>query len=190
VNQKRTSPICFVPTEKYVDVSREEFEERMTAARQETEDLRSTLTAVIEGQTTVIEGLVEKLQGQNAVNERQSAVIETLKDENLAMKQQIERLVADPKHDEDPVQVAFSAVSHEYFGSGEVDTNIPFEVVYVNIGGGWSPTGNAFMANVAGFYEFTASIVCAGNSDAHVYGHIVHSYGINLHRAKILVRHN
>jgi hypothetical protein len=68
---------------------------------------------------------------------------------------------------------------------------IPFEVVYVNIGGGWSPTGNAFTATVGGFYEFTASIVCAGSSEAFVYGHIVHSYGINKTRvATMLSREN
>ena len=84
---------------------------------------------------------------------------------------------ADHRHDEDPDQIAFSVVSHQDFGPVAVDTNIPFEVIYTNVGGGWSSATNAFHASVAGVYMFTASIVShASSNETQVRCRIVHSF--------------
>ena len=83
----------------------------------------------------------------------------------------------DHRHDEDPDQTAFSVVSHEDFGPVEVDTNIPYEVIYTNVGGGWSSTTNAFHVSVAGVYMFTATLVShTDTNDTYVYGKMIHSF--------------
>ncbi len=165
-----------VPTEKDTCVSKEELDNRMAdvmgKAGREIEELRSTLSAVIrklEGQNAVIKGQNDVIEGQNAAIERHNSVI-------AAMKGQIEHLTtAGPRHDEESTQVAFSVVSRNTFGNVTEDMNIPFEITYTNIGGGWSSVGNAFMAPVSGVYEFTASFRSQGSVD-NAWGHIVHSH--------------
>ncbi len=86
------------------------------------------------------------------------------------MKQEIQ-LQANLKHDEESIQVAFCVVSHNTFGSE--NSNVPYEVVYINVGNGWNPTANVFQAFVAGVYQFSASMRSNGNSMAKC--HIVHT---------------
>ena len=84
---------------------------------------------------------------------------------------------ADHRHDEDPDQIAFSVVSREDFGPVEVDTNIPYEVIYTNVGGGWNSTTNAFYVSVVGVYMFTASMVShPETNETNAKCIIVHSY--------------
>ena len=83
----------------------------------------------------------------------------------------------DHRHDKDPDQIAFSVVSHEDFGPVEVDTNIPYEVIYTNVGGGWNSTTNAFHVSVAGVYMFTATMVShTDTNDTYVLGRMIHSF--------------
>ena len=54
-----------------------------------------------------------------------------------------------------------------------IDTNISFEIILVNIGSGWFPATNSFLAPVAGVYLFSASMVKTGSSGTVC--HIVHT---------------
>ena len=84
---------------------------------------------------------------------------------------------ADYRHDEDPDQIAFSVVSHQDFGPVEVHSNIPYEVIYTNVGGGWNFTTNAFHVSVAGLYMFTASMVShTDTNDTYVLGGMIHTF--------------
>lgn len=56
-------------------------------------------------------------------------------------------------------QIAFFVHSVTSFGPVTVDTNIPFPVENVNIGGGWKPSIDAFQAPIAGYYFFSAGIL-------------------------------
>ena len=109
------------------------------------------------------------------------SVIQRLQADNIALKEDItstkhllEELVHHPRHEEDPVQIAFSVASHEPFGpAGTNDTNIPYEIIYTNVGDGWDSVLSAFQAPVTGLYQFSASM--RSNSDYYAYCHIVHS---------------
>ncbi len=77
------------------------------------------------------------------------------------------------RHDEEGEQIAFSVATYSSFGPVSLDSNIPMEITYTNIGGGWNSVANVFQAPVAGTYHFTASMHVTGSQLALCY--IVHS---------------
>ncbi len=95
------------------------------------------------------------------------------------MKQQIQHplhVAANPKHDEESVQVAFSVASHSNFGPLETDETVPFEIVYTNVGGRWWTGFNVFQAEVAGVYQFTVSTRhTPSGSSGYRYCHVIHT---------------
>ncbi len=84
-------------------------------------------------------------------------------------------LMADTKHEDDLIKVAFSVASHSPFGPVTVDTNIPYEVNYTNIGNGWNSAISAFRAPVDGLYVFSASMRSSFVSFDNAICHIVHT---------------
>jgi len=138
----------------------------------------------------------EKLEAEHVrfqeENVRLAADYKSLHHQNIALKEKMDSLHvrmetcerdifnlkrADHRHDEDSEQVAFSVVSHQNFGPVEVDTNIPYEIIFTNVGGGWNSTTNSFHASVSGVYMFTASMGSHSDSnDTNVICHMVHSF--------------
>ena len=117
------------------------------------------------------EATLEKEELKSTIQRLETEInVNTLKLENVAMKQQMTQ----PRHDEVATQIAFSVASHESFGPASPDdVNIPYEIVYTDVGDGWDPLLDAFHAPVAGVYQFIASSY--GDSNSNTYCHIVHS---------------
>ena len=139
-------------------------------ARHETGQLRSTL-----GRHSAA---IKRLEEENSVLKQDTIAMKEhvlrIEGKNAVMNEQIQQILADPKHDES-VQVAFSVVSHNgTFGPVEEDTNIPYDITYTNIGGGWNTEDNVFQALVPGVYQFTASMF-ASVITSSTYCHIVHT---------------
>ena len=57
------------------------------------------------------------------------------------------------------------------------DTNIPFEIVYANIGSGWSSMCDAFQAPVDGVYQFYASMRSEASGSYAYHTRVVSLYG-------------
>lgn len=74
-----------------------------------------------------------------------------------SLKRQMVDLQTAPRHSQEEDQIAFSVYSEVDFGPVSEYTNIPFPLVYTNIGGAWMPQINSFQATKAGLYLFTAS---------------------------------
>ncbi len=143
-----------------------DIRQQMAADRREADEMKlslTKLTAVNDQQT----GTINELK---TANDQLTAVNVVLTADVAGLKQEIARI--DFRHDEDPVQVAFSVVSHNDFGPVNESTVIPFEIVNTNVGGGWSSDTNVFEAPVDGLYQVTASVV-SNTTEIYAVCHIV-----------------
>ena len=62
-----------------------------------------------------------------------------------------------------PATIAFSVGAHNNFGPVSTDTDIPFDLVYTDLGGGWQhPT--AFVTPQSGVYLLFASVASTGSA--------------------------
>ena len=150
-------------------ILREELLQRIKDGhREETAEMKAVLQRLLDENASIrqdnaaLHAAVERLQRETA----------SMKEESLLLKRHL--VNSESRYSNNSVLVAFSVASTSGFGPVTQDSNIPFDLVTLNVGDAWKDEDAHFEAPVAGIYQFTASMVSHSTSP-WAYVHIVHT---------------
>ena len=124
--------------------------EELTSLRQEL-DAEKAVTNDLRRELDLEKEFIKSQLEENEKNvkeqlQHERSTVQSLREELEALRGD----VVDLRHDDASEQIAFSAASYSDFGPVTIDTIIPMEITYTNVGDGWNSVTNVFEAPVAG----------------------------------------